>query len=122
MTASYDKLVIDNEIIGMIMRAVEGITVDEETLAFEVLKKAGPGGHFVSNRHTRKFMRTEQYQPKLSDRNNREIWEKEGSKSLRVRASEKVREILERPETPLLSSAMLDIIRNKIPGLQSGIM
>jgi len=122
MTASYDKLVIDNEIIGMIMRAVEGITVDEETLAFDVLKKAGPGGHFVSNRHTRKFMRSEQYQPQLSDRNNRETWEEEGAKSLRVRASEKAREILERPETPVLSSDMRNIIRKKIPGLQAGIM
>jgi trimethylamine--corrinoid protein Co-methyltransferase len=122
MTASYDKLVIDNEIIGMIMRAVEGITVDEETLAFDVLKKAGPGGHFVSNRHTRKFMRTEQYQPRLSDRNNRETWEEEGAKSLRVRASEKAREILEQPETPVLSSDMRDIIQKEIPGLQAGIM
>jgi trimethylamine--corrinoid protein Co-methyltransferase len=40
MTASYDKLVIDNEIIGMIMRAVEGITVDEETLAFDTLENS----------------------------------------------------------------------------------
>ncbi|MGD9082501.1 MAG: trimethylamine methyltransferase family protein [Desulfobacterales bacterium] len=122
MTASYDKIVIDNEIIGMVMRAVEGITVDEETLAFDVLKKAGPGGHFVSNRHTRKFMRTEQYQPQLSDRNNRENWEEEGAKSLRVRASEKAREILERTETPVLSSDIREIIRKEIPGLQAGIM
>jgi len=122
MTASYDKLVIDNEIIGMVMRAVQGITVDEETLAFDVLKKAGPGGHFVSNRHTRKFMRTEQYQPQLSNRNNRETWEKEGAKSSRIRASEKAREILGRPETPALTSEIRDIIRKKIPGLQAGIM
>jgi trimethylamine--corrinoid protein Co-methyltransferase len=122
MTASYDKLVIDNEIIGMVMRAVEGITVDEDTLAFDVLKKAGPGGHFVSNRHTRKFMRTEQFQPQLSDRNNREIWEQEGAKSLRVRASEKASEILGRPETPVLSSDKRDMIRKEIPGLQAGIM
>ena len=68
MTASYDKLVIDNEIIGMVMRAVEGIRVDDETLAFEMLKKTGPGGHFVSSRHTRRYMRSEHYLPQLSDR------------------------------------------------------
>jgi trimethylamine--corrinoid protein Co-methyltransferase len=122
MTASYDKLVIDNEIIGMVMRAVEGITVNEETLAFDVLKKAGPGGHFVSSRHTRKFMRTEHYQPQLSDRDNRDDWEEEGAKSLRVRASEKAKKILEQPETPVLSSEMRDVIRKKISGLQAGIM
>jgi trimethylamine--corrinoid protein Co-methyltransferase len=122
MTASYDKLVIDNEIIGMVMRAVEGITVNEETLAFDVLKKAGPGGHFVSNRHTRKFMRTEHYQPQISDRNSRDVWEQEGAESLRVRASKKAREILERPDTPVLSSEVRDSIRKEIPGLQAGIM
>jgi trimethylamine---corrinoid protein Co-methyltransferase len=122
MTASYDKLVIDNEIIGMVMRAVEGIQVNDETLAFDVLKKAGPGGHFVSNRHTRKFMRTELYQPQLSDRNNRQDWEREGAKSAQARATEIVREILAKPEIPILSSDIRDIIRKKIPGLQAKII
>jgi trimethylamine--corrinoid protein Co-methyltransferase len=122
MTASYDKLVIDNEIIGMIMRAVEGIQVNDETLAFDVLKKAGPGGHFVSNRHTRKFMRTELYQPQLSDRNNRQDWEKEGAKSAQARATEIVGEILEKPEIPVLSSEIRTEIRKEIPGLKDGIM
>lgn len=122
MTASYDKLVIDNEIIGMVMRAVEGIRVDEETLAFDVLKKAGPGGHFVSNRHTRKFMRTEQYRPQLSDRNNREIWAEEGAKSTRFRAFEKVKEILSQPETHALSSDIRTKIRKEIAGIQTAIM
>ncbi|MEA2109308.1 MAG: trimethylamine methyltransferase family protein [Pseudomonadota bacterium] len=122
MTASYDKLVIDNEIIGMVMRAVEGITVNEETLAFEVFKKVGPGGHFVSNRHTRKFMRSEHYQPQLSDRNNRETWEEEGAKNLQVRATEKAREILARPEESVLTAETRELIRKEIPGLQTDIM
>ena len=122
MTASYDKLVIDNEIIGMVMRAVEGIQVNDETLAFDVLKKAGPGGHFVSNRHTRKFMRTELYQPQLSDRNNRQDWEREGAKSAQARATEIVREILAKPEIPILSSEIRTEIRKEIPGLQDGII
>jgi len=41
MTASYDKLVIDNEILGMVMRAVEGIEVNDTTLAFDEIKKQG---------------------------------------------------------------------------------
>jgi len=122
MTASYDKLVIDNEIIGMVMRAVEGIQVNDETLAFDVLKKAGPGGHFVSNRHTRKFMRTELYQPQLSDRNNRQDWEREGAKSAQARATEIVEKILAKPETPVLSSEIRTEIRKEIPGLQDGII
>jgi trimethylamine--corrinoid protein Co-methyltransferase len=106
----------------MIMRAVEGIQVNDETLAFDVLKKAGPGGHFVSNRHTRKFMRTELYQPQLSDRNNRQDWEREGAKSAQDRATEIVGEILAKPEIPVLSSEIRTEIRKEIPGLQDGII
>lgn len=122
MTASYDKLVIDNEINGMIMRAVEGITVNEETLAFDLLKKVGPGGHFVSARHTRRHMRSEQYHPQLSNRDNREKWEKEGAKDTKARAATKVREILEQPEHLVLSPEVRAQINQEIPGLQPGVM
>jgi trimethylamine--corrinoid protein Co-methyltransferase len=122
MTASFDKLVIDNEIIGMIMRAVEGIKVDDTSLAFEVLKKAGPGGHFVSSRHTRRYMRTEQFHPKLSDRDNRDRWENEGGKDTNARASEKVREILEGPAQSVLPSEIREHLKSEIPGLRSFLM
>lgn len=97
LTVSCEKLVIDNEILGMVMRAVKGIEVNDETLAFDVLKRVGPGGHFVSSKHTRNHMRKEHYQPTLSNRKLRERWEKEGSKDTFMRAKERVEEILERP-------------------------
>jgi trimethylamine--corrinoid protein Co-methyltransferase len=122
MTASYDKLVIDNEINGMIMRAVEGIKVDEETLAFDLLKKVGPGGHFVSARHTRRHMRSEQYHPQLSNRDNREKWEQTGAKDAKARAADKVRQVLEQPEQPVLSPEIRAQINQEIPGLQPGVM
>jgi hypothetical protein len=96
LTASYDKLVIDNEIIGMVMRAVEGIRVDETTLAFDEIRKVGPGGHFVSSRHTRRHMRGEQYKPTLSDRENRDVWTAAGGKDARRRATEIARRGIER--------------------------
>ena len=74
ITFDLAQLVIDNEIIGMAMRAVEGIQVNDETLAFDLIKKVGPGGHFVSARHTRRHMRSELYRPQLSDRGNRDKW------------------------------------------------
>lgn len=118
MTASYDKLVIDNDILGMTMRALDGIEVNEETLAFDLLKKAGPGGHFVSSRHIRKHMRTELYKPRLSDRENRDQWEQSGAKDAWSRAAEQVREILSSPAKPLLSSEIRQRIRTEIPGIE----
>ncbi len=118
MTASYDKLVIDNEIIGMVMRAVEGIRVDDETLAFEEIHKAGPGGHFVSSRHTRRHMRSEHYAPQLSDRMNRDVWEKEGAPDTVARATQTVKSILDRKPAPVIPESLHDVLLREIPGLK----
>ena len=88
LTVCYEKFVIDNEILGMVMRAVEGIRVDDDTLAFDLIKQVGPGGNFVTAKHTRRFMRSEHYQPSLSDRNSREEWEAEGKKTVWEKAAE----------------------------------
>lgn len=122
MTASYDKLVIDNEILGMVMRAIEGITVNDKTLAFEEIKKAGPGGHFVSSRFTRRNMRNEQYRPSVSDRDNRAIWEEKGSRDTVSRATEKVQAILDRPPQSLLPETIRKQITGEIPGICPEIM
>jgi trimethylamine--corrinoid protein Co-methyltransferase len=95
MTVSYEKYIIDNEILGMVMRAVEGIRVDDETLALDLIKEVGPGGNFITAKHTRRFMRKEHYQPTLSDRDSREEWEDKGSKTTWEKASETVRTILD---------------------------
>jgi len=94
MTVCYEKYVIDNEILGMVLRAVEGIRVDEETLAFDLIKQVGPAGNFVSARHTRQFMRREHYQPLLSNRDSREEWVADGEKVTWQRAAEMVPQII----------------------------
>jgi len=86
--------VVDNEILGMTLRAVRGIEVSDETLAFDLIKEVGPAGSFVTAKHTRRFMRNQHYQPSLSSRDSREDWEAEGAKSTWERAAEKVKEIL----------------------------
>jgi trimethylamine---corrinoid protein Co-methyltransferase len=97
LSVSPEKYVTDNEIIGMAMRAVEGIKVDDTTLAFDLIKEVGPGGHFIYAKHTRKHMRSEHYQPTLSDREHIEKWETEGKNDTAARAKERVNEILTAP-------------------------
>ena len=116
MSVSYEKYVVDNEIIGMVMRALEGIRVDEETLAFDVIKQVGPAGHFVAQRHTRKHMRSEQYQPTLSDRENYEDWHAHGRKDTYARAREQVEEILSRPGYRLPPDVR-EAVTREIPGI-----
>jgi len=118
MTVSYEKLVIDNEILGMVMRAVEGIKVDDETLAFDLIKQVGPGGNFVTAQHTRHFMRSEHYQPSLSDRGSREEWESKGRPSTWEKASETVRQIIDNHSYSLSPEVRSKII-TEIAGIVS---
>ena len=116
LTMSCEKLVIDNEILGMVMRAVEGIRVDDDTLAFDLIKQVGPGGNFITAKHTRHFMRGEHYQPSLSDRNSREEWEAEGSKTTWEKAAEAVQKILT-SHTYSLPTEIRRSVRSEITGI-----
>jgi trimethylamine--corrinoid protein Co-methyltransferase len=91
-TTSPEAMVIDNEIVDYALRFSQGIEVSEDTLAVDVIDKAGPGGHFLGEKHTLKHFR-ERWMPRL-DVDSLETWEKEGIKSLGELAHEKVKEIL----------------------------
>jgi trimethylamine--corrinoid protein Co-methyltransferase len=92
---AYEQYVIDNEIIGMALRLLQGIQVDEETLAFEAIREAEPFGNFLSSMHTVNFMRQEYFRQTVADRQSREAWEKSGALDSRERARRKAKEILE---------------------------
>lgn len=95
MTVSLEKYVIDNEILGMVSRAIRGIEVNPETLAFDTIRDAGPGGDYISRKHTVKYMRSEHYMPRLSDRLDREDWVSDGSPDATERAHREVQRILQ---------------------------
>ena len=116
LSVSLEKYVVDNEILGMVMRAVEGIKVNKDTLAFDLIKEVGPGGHFVYTRHTRKHMRTEHYQPTLSDREHLENWQADGKRDTAARAKSKVEEILAAPGYRLPQELRQKIL-DEIPGI-----
>ncbi len=93
-SVSKEKLVIDDEILGMVLRAVRGIDINENTLAEDVIKSIGPGGNFIAHRHTRKYMYREHYTPRLSNRQPRELWQVEGAKTTEETAHDRVMAIL----------------------------
>ncbi len=117
MVASYEKYVIDNEVIGMVMRAVRGIEVNHNTIAQDVVARVGPAGEHLADEHTVRFMRKEFFFPKLSDRDEREGWEANGAKTARQRAHEIATRLLNTHE-PLRWSPEIDAqIRKEIPGI-----
>ncbi|MDH5704080.1 MAG: trimethylamine methyltransferase family protein, partial [Aigarchaeota archaeon] len=94
LTASYEQAVIDNEICGMVSRALRGIKITDETLAIDVIEKVGPGGQYLDKRHTLEYLVKEHYLPTIINRERRERWEKAGSKDLREVAREEATRIL----------------------------
>jgi trimethylamine--corrinoid protein Co-methyltransferase len=100
LVEALELLVIDDELAGMVRRAVEGINVNEETIGLETIKKVAtsekPGSNYLAERHTRKFMKQELYMPihKLTNRDRRTTWRKKGSKDIIASAKENVEQIL----------------------------
>jgi len=92
---SLEKLIIDDELCAMAYRLKEGIHVDEEALALDVIEKVGPGGHYLGEKHTMKHFRRERYIPSdVVCRLSIDAWKKGGSKDIVVRARERVEELL----------------------------
>jgi len=108
LTISLESLYIDNEICGMVYRALRGIQVDDSTLATEVVEKAGAGGHFLGQKHTLEHLKAEQYIPIISDRESREMWESKGKRDLRDVAKERVKEVLKEHQPKPLDSTVED--------------
>jgi trimethylamine--corrinoid protein Co-methyltransferase len=94
MAASFEELVMDDEICRAVLKAVQGIEVNDETLAIDVINKVGSGGHFLAEKHTLKHFKDVLFFPELADRHSYDAWKKAGGKSMVKRAREKAEQIL----------------------------
>ncbi len=101
MACSCEQLVLGNEIIGMTKRFIEGITVNAETLARDVIAAVGPGKHFMDHQHTFDHFREEIWITKMFDRQPIESWKTAGKPTMEDRTKEKTLDIIEnhQPET-----------------------
>jgi trimethylamine--corrinoid protein Co-methyltransferase len=98
LLGSFDMLVMSDEVIGMAKRILEGVKVTPETLAVHVIEKVGPGGHYLTQEHTRTHFTSETWFPTLIDRQMRRPWEASGERTMAQRVRAKVKDILDRHE------------------------
>ena len=119
LTVSFEQYVIDNEIIGMVKRIHNGITVDEDTMAVEVIKNVGPGGNFFGEKHTLRYLTEELFQPTLSDRQEWKNWQEAGGKDARRRARDLAEKYIGRHEATGLTPDQQRDITNAIEGIVS---
>ena len=92
LAASLEQMVIDDEMLGFVLRAVRGIEVTDETIGLDVITEAvlGPG-HFLGSAQTLSIMETEYLYPVIGDRDTPAEWEAAGGRLAREEAAERAR-------------------------------
>jgi trimethylamine--corrinoid protein Co-methyltransferase len=116
MGFSLESLVIDNDMLGTVLRTVRGIEVNEETLSYRIIESAVRGeGHFLREDQTLALMRTEYEYPALADRLPPNQWQENGSPDIRAQAAERVRQILSSHYPTYIDPAVDKRIRDRFP-------
>jgi trimethylamine--corrinoid protein Co-methyltransferase len=92
---SYEKLVIDAEIIGMAKRLVAGVEARDEPIALTLMRKLGHRADYLAQTHTLKWFDKELYIPSaVIDRGSLDGWKRKGGKTAWERAKDRVNELL----------------------------
>jgi trimethylamine--corrinoid protein Co-methyltransferase len=118
MALSLEAMVIDNDMLGAVMRTVRGIEVNEETLSYHVIEQVVHGeGHFLRAGQTLDLMRSEYEYPELADRSTPGEWEAAGSPDIRQQAGERVKSILSTHYPQYIDPEIDARIRGRFPVL-----
>ena len=116
MALSLEAMVIDNDMLGAVLRTVRGIEVNDETLSLDVIEQVVHGeGHYLRTGQTLGLMRTEYEYPALADRRTPGEWEAAGSPDIRKLAGERVRRILSTHYPEYIEPAIDRRIRETFP-------
>lgn len=109
---SFEKLVIDAEIIGMAKRLIRGIEIRDDPIGLNLIREMGHDAEYFSHDHTYKWFREEDYIPSmLIDRREPEDWERAGSLTSLDRARMRVAELLAAYEPTDVSQDLRDELR-----------
>lgn len=119
-TFDFAKAVIDDEMALMMKRMKRGISFSEDDLAVDQIKQAGPGGSYITAKHTISRMKTEAVMTRMADRDARTIWEKKGSLDIHARAMNRAREVMANHTEPLIPQELDDQLCKAFPGLVAG--
>jgi trimethylamine--corrinoid protein Co-methyltransferase len=109
---SYEKLVIDAEIIGMAKRLIAGVQARDEPIALGLMRKLGHRADYLGQLHTAKWFSEEQYIPSsVIDRGSLEGWKKKGAKTAWQRAEDRVNQLLVKYEPSPMSEDLRGELR-----------
>ena len=110
LTASYEKLILDAEILQMMSEVLQPLVIDEAEIGVDTIAAVGPGGHFFGTAHTLEQFEHAFYRPILSDWRNFETWQDDGSRTAAERANGVWKQLLAEFEPPSMDQARSEAI------------
>ncbi len=94
--SSLESFVIDNDMLGCVLRSIHGVEVNRETIAIDAIRDVVLGeGHYLAHAQTLERMKSDYVYPQVADRQTPDAWQADGSRDMLDRARAKVRDILQ---------------------------
>ena len=106
LCASFEKFIIDVDMLQMMAETLKPLEVSEDTLALDAIVEAGHGGHFFGTTHTMAHYTSAFYEPIVSDWSNFETWTENGSQTAFQRANRIYRQVLNDYEEPPIDATV----------------
>ena len=110
LTASFEKLILDAEMLQMMAEYLRPIEVNDDELALDAIAEVGPGGHHFGTSHTLARYESAFYSPIMSNRQNFEAWQEAGSIDSATRANTIWKQLLNEYQQPHLDPAIDDAL------------
>ncbi len=114
LTASFEKLIVDAEMLQMMSETLKPIGFGEDQLAVDAIAAVEPGGHHFGTEHTLARYRTAFYAPMLSDRQNFENWQQAGSQDSAQRANVIWKRLLAEYQPPPIDPAVREQLQDYV--------
>jgi len=114
LTASFEKFILDIEVLQMVAELCAPQKFDEDELAMDAIREVGPGGHFFGCAHTMERYSTAFYTPLVSDWSNFGQWTENGSKTATQRANGIWKKIVAESEPPALAQGIRDELEDYV--------
>ena len=118
LLASYEKMVIDADLLNMVTAMLEPVVIDDAALAVEAIAEVGPAGHFFGTQHTQDRYATEHFQPMVSSWTNFETWDEGGRIEAHQRAEALARTLVDAHQEPPMAAdrraALDDFVERRV--------
>ncbi len=118
LLTSFEKMVIDADLLNMVTAMLQPVTIDDAALAVEAIAEVGPAGHFFGTQHTQDRYATEHFQPMVSKWSNFEMWDEEGRVESHQRAETLARTLIdahvEPPMVPDRRAGLDDFVARRV--------